>query len=254
MVAHTAQRPVRSAARRGGLRLHQLRGYLAQSRRAPTVALTVTPLVLLYGLGLLAASPRARAGADLVSGALMGQLGRQGYAVAVAGVAGALVAFAAWRLRGATLRRAALLGPVLVESLAYAALLGGAVLVVLDEGQLLGPGAGVHRWLDRVVLAAGAGLHEELLFRLLAVPGIAAVARGALAMPRALAWAVAIVVAAALFAAAHHVLGGEPFDRYAFTFRMVAGVLLGALWYARGFAVAAWTHATYDLLIFSGLG
>jgi len=218
------------------------------------VALTVTPLVLLYGLGLLVASPRARAGADLISGALLAHLGRQGYALTVGGVALALVAFATWRLRGATLRRAALLGPVLLESVAYAAFLGGAVLTVLDEAQLLGPGGPAGGWLDRAVLAAGAGLHEELLFRLLAVPGVAAVARGALAMPRALAWAVGIVAAAALFAAAHHALGGEPFDRYAFTFRLVAGVLLGILWYLRGFAVAAWTHAAYDLLVFSGLG
>ena len=35
----------------------------------------------------------------------------------------------------------------------------------------------------------------------------------------------------------------------AFTFRAVAGLLLSGLYVARGFGIAAWTHALYDVAL-----
>ena len=37
-----------------------------------------------------------------------------------------------------------------------------------------------------------------------------------------------------------------------FTFRFVAGVILAGLFAVRGFAVAAWTHALYDVFLLLG--
>ena len=34
-----------------------------------------------------------------------------------------------------------------------------------------------------------------------------------------------------------------------FTFRLVAGLLLNALYLLRGFGITAWTHALYDVLL-----
>ena len=45
----------------------------------------------------------------------------------------------------------------------------------------------------------------------------------------------------------HHHLAGEAFEIYAFTYRTFAGLFFAGVFIARGFAVAAWTHAIYDL-------
>ena len=50
-----------------------------------------------------------------------------------------------------------------------------------------------------------------------------------------------------LFSAAHHIV--EPFSLTAFVFRTVAGAMFAILFLFRGFAVAAWTHALYDLWV-----
>lgn len=102
--------------------------------------------------------------------------------------------------------------------------------------------------LQNLALSLGAGLFEELVFRVLLLALLMAIMRVVLA-----GWlcvAVSIVTAAILFSLAHHVGPlGEPFDAAAFLFRFVAGLLFTILYYARGFAVTAYAHALYDIRI-----
>jgi hypothetical protein len=42
---------------------------------------------------------------------------------------------------------------------------------------------------------------------------------------------------------------GDPFTAQAFTFRLVAGLFFSALFVLRGFGIAAWTHALYDVSV-----
>ena len=69
-----------------------------------------------------------------------------------------------------------------------------------------------------------------------------------LAMPMAMAIVVAIVGSSVLFALAHH-LSGEPIEGYAIVYRTLAGCIFATLLITRGFAVAAWTHASYDFYV-----
>jgi hypothetical protein len=52
------------------------------------------------------------------------------------------------------------------------------------------------------------------------------------------------------FSAVHH-LGpyGDKLLLGVFTFRVLAGLLFGLLFWFRGFAVAVYTHALYDVLV-----
>jgi hypothetical protein len=62
--------------------------------------------------------------------------------------------------------------------------------------------------------------------------------------------AFAILLGALLFSAFHYVGPfGDPLELGSFTFRMVAGLLLNGLYLARGFGIAAWTHALYDVFL-----
>ncbi len=224
--------------------------YHAASRSGATAALCSLPLFLAYGLGQLMASEDALNGVDLVSGGLRALFGEQGYAWAIAGVAALTVVVAALRLRATLPRHALLTLPVALEATVYGLLMGSVILVLMEEAKLLGPLLVPSEWVDRVVISAGAGFHEELVFRLAMVPLLLVAARRLLGMPPTLAALVAVAASSALFAGAHH-LAGEPFEAFAFTYRTLAGGVFAALFLARGFAVAAWTHAAYDFYVLS---
>lgn len=101
----------------------------------------------------------------------------------------------------------------------------------------------------RLVTLVGAGVYEELLFRMGLFGGLAWAACG-LGLPARSATTSAAVASALAFAAAHHVgRSGEPFDRHVFVFRTLAGVYFAAVFRTRGFGVAAGAHTGYDLLV-----
>lgn len=115
-------------------------------------------------------------------------------------------------------------------------------------GYSLAPGAlGAF---DKLVLSAGAGFHEELIFRVLFF-GALVVGIRRTGMSKTGSVLVAAAFSALLFSASHH-LGpyGDPFTLDAFTFRAMGGFVLALLYWWRGFAVVVYTHMFYDLYVF----
>jgi membrane protease YdiL (CAAX protease family) len=107
----------------------------------------------------------------------------------------------------------------------------------------------VEQTVSRVVTFVGAGIYEEILFRLVLFSGLALLLQLAL-VPKAGAVPIAAIVSALLFSAAHHVGPyGEKMNSYVFLFRTMAGVYFALLFQFRGFAVAAGAHACYDVLV-----
>lgn len=101
----------------------------------------------------------------------------------------------------------------------------------------------------RLVTYLGAGIYEEVLFRLLLFGGLVVTLRRVDLSPAA-TLVLATVTAALVFAAAHH-LGpyGDPFNGRVFLFRVVAGLYFTFLFLYRGFGVAVGAHACYDVLV-----
>jgi len=104
----------------------------------------------------------------------------------------------------------------------------------------------------RIVGYMGAGVYEEMLFRLLLLPPVAACA-WRLGAQRGMRIAAAVLLTSLVFSAAHY-LGphGETFDSFSFAFRFLAGVFFAVLFVYRGFGVAAGTHALYDVFVSVG--
>jgi membrane protease YdiL (CAAX protease family) len=95
----------------------------------------------------------------------------------------------------------------------------------------------------------GAGLWEEIVFRLLLLGGIAFVLARTTSLGPPGTLSIAIVASALAFAAYHHMGNlGEPFEVSRFAFRAVAGTILGILFAFRGLAVVVYMHVFYDLL------
>src|SRR5437667_12822760 len=103
--------------------------------------------------------------------------------------------------------------------------------------------------LGRVVTFVGAGIYEEVLFRLLFFFALGRLLRFFF-FPALLAALVTMVASAVLFSASH-LIGpyGEPFNSYVFLFRSLAGLYFALLYQLRGFGVAVGAHACYDVLV-----
>ena len=196
----------------------------------------VFPLLLAYEIGVLFAG-RVN-GADVVTRALYAIVGSRGAYLLVHAIAA--VAFLLWirRARRWDTLRLEIALPVVLEAAIYALTLGGAITLILER--VLGMGAA-----GDLIGALGAGVHEELVFRLGLLAGIVSVLR-----QRRGAFPIALVVSSLLFAAAHHAgVHGEPFTWHAFAFRALAGAAFGAIFWYRSFAHAVYAHVLYDLVV-----
>jgi membrane protease YdiL (CAAX protease family) len=98
----------------------------------------------------------------------------------------------------------------------------------------------------QLVLGIGAGIYEELVFRLIAFTALSFLLRDLLHLPK-IASAVGMVVISALLFSGYHYLGGERFALPSFAFRTVAGLYLGGMFLTRGFGITVGAHACYDI-------
>ncbi len=201
----------------------------------------IFPLLLAYEIGVLFAG-RVN-GADLVTRAIYSVAGsRTAYLVIYAAIAVGFLLWIRHTRRWGTLRLE-LAGPVILEAALYALTLGAVVSLIIDR--LLGLGVGLT--IPSVISALGAGVHEELVFRLGLIAGLVALARP---LGHRAGVVIAVVLSSLAFAAAHH-LGahGEPWTVHAFAFRAVAGAAFAAIFWFRSLAHAVYAHVLYDLLV-----
>ena len=104
----------------------------------------------------------------------------------------------------------------------------------------------------RVMLSLGAGLYEELRFRVLLVGSLAWRGRRIFGWQPGPAGVAAAVMGALIFSSFHYVGAfGDRFTLASFVFRAIAGLFFSALYLVRGFGIAAWAHALYDLAVLS---
>jgi hypothetical protein len=211
-----------------------------------TSLVLVVPLLLAYEVGVLFST--SINGADLITRSIYAACDHR-RAVYLTVHAAAAIGFLLWlrRSRRATALELDVVGPVVLEAMIYALTLGAAISLLVHQVLGLGPQLGSRGSL--VVAALGAGVHEELVFRLGLFLGGAALLRRLGATPR-LAWALALVASSLAFAAAHHVgAAGDPVRADLFAFRTLAGAAFALIAWYRSFAHAVYAHVLYDLYV-----
>ena len=227
------------------------------------------PLLLLYELFAFTLSHDAilgvRNGADVllksVFIALGGRDGLVAFGLVVLGT-GAILVIRDVR-RGGTIEPG-IFPLMLVESALYALLFGivvgtltGMILggLVTAPGMRLvaGQGQAVLSLPTKLMISLGAGIYEELLFRVLLVGTLAWTGRSLLGWRPGAAGVMATLVGALVFSAFHYIGPyGDPLDLPSFTFRTLAGLVFSAMYLLRGFGITAWTHALYDVFLTLG--
>lgn len=101
----------------------------------------------------------------------------------------------------------------------------------------------------QLVTFVGAGIYEEVLFRL-GLFSLSVLLLKLVLFPGPIAVPLAAVFSSVVFAAAHHVGPyGEPIHSPVFLFRAIAGLYFTAIYVARGFGIAVGAHAGYDILV-----
>src|SRR5690349_12121228 len=235
-----------------------------QTSRAPRYSLLFAlPLLIIYQV-LAALAPVGPGGMSVRNGAdvilqsvfvwLAGAWGPRLFMLCLIGVGAWLIARDVRRNRGVN---PAVLGAMLLESVCLAMVFG--LVVGSLTAALLGTPAppmmvaGLEhppsRW-TMLLLAIGAGIYEELLFRVVLVGLIAWGAAKLLGWRPAVAGTAATILGALIFSAFHYIGPfGDRFDVYSFVFRTIAGLFFSGLYLTRGFGITAWTHALYDVFL-----
>lgn len=118
-----------------------------------------------------------------------------------------------------------------------------------------GGGGKWQELLANVVTGIGAGIYEELIFRLILIIALMVLFQDILRFGHRISIILSVLISAALFSAYHHIvyLEGQfvqssPFNWLEFGFRTIAGIYFAVLFAIRGFGIVAGAHAFYDII------
>ncbi len=230
------------------------RGYLQQSQLPLAALIFLLPFVVLYELGTrhFAFDPSQNVEQRIRAFIWMHQFfdlfGATGKYMPPLAVVGILLAVHIarndpWKVKPATLFGMALEGaswgvPLVAIGTLSARYLSHYFPLMTGQGD----------WRTMVVLSLGAGIYEELVFRLVGLTILYILLIDVLRMPKKWGY-LAIVLITSLLFAQYHYWGGEPFSWQSFAFRTVAGAYFAILFLTRGFGVTAFSHSAYDIFI-----
>jgi hypothetical protein len=229
--------------------LSYVKKYLKETRR-PIYAVALTlPFFLVYHVGTIALRTTYINGADALIIRLLGALSVHSI------FASALVlvtCFIAWQIktRASWKISPGKLSLLFLESLFYSLLLLYGFGWLLSNSNLSAASGTRDGKLARLVLYCGAGIYEELIFRWLLLSLLLLLFTRGLGANRTTAVICAGSIGALIFTLFHYIgAGSDYFAMGGFMQRFLGGLYFSLLFLARGFGVAAASHALYDVIL-----
>ena len=210
------------------------------------------PLFLLYEVGIFLISSRdidqLRNGADVLMRQVLESFGIYGmYGFGGTFLIGFLIAFIRQKknLRTSEIESRFLL-IMFFESIVWATLL---VIMMIKIPTFLSLSNEDHL-IQQVVLAIGAGIYEEFVFRVLLISGLA------ILFGLIFNWGefgktfLSVIISSAIFSIFHFFGSyGDVFSFSLFFARFFAGIFLAMIYIFRGFGITAYAHSIYDLFV-----
>jgi hypothetical protein len=242
MTRATAARPAPSASAKSRWNTAALWDYFNRSERPLTSLIFIAPLLLIYEIGTRYFSGGVLAVAWVHD--FLGFFGATGRYLPAMAVVLILLFWHVARRDSWDVNPLHLAGMV-VESVILALPLLMLCLVAATYLPMVGATESMPGLLTRSI---GAGVYEELVFRLGAFSLLSFVLVDLLGVRKSRA-TIATVVIASLAFSLYHYLGSEPFRLRTFAFRTAAGIYFGIVFAFRGFGVSAGTHASYDVIV-----
>lgn len=235
--------------------------YLERSRRPLPALMFLLPLIILYELGVAFLSNHDIVARGYILEFLQG-LGIGALAFYLPGLAVLVILFGMhlyqrdpWRVEPGTYTAMWVESVVLaMPILAISMLTNFALAQAVDVEQAVEVERAIEQvmpsttWWEGLILSLGAGIYEELIFRMLGIAAIYALLVKALALPKYVGEIVAVLGTAVLFAV-YHFSDHNPFEWRKFMFYTLAGIYLATIYFYRGFGIAVGSHAAYDVLV-----
>ena len=102
-----------------------------------------------------------------------------------------------------------------------------------------------------VAMCIGAGVYEELVFRIIFLQAIIILNKFVFRFSKTISIIVAVTASSFIFSWFHYIGAmGDQLELISFLFRFLAGAILGTIFILRGYGIAVYAHAIYDLLLF----
>ena len=163
------------------------------------------------------------------------------------GIAFAMIPLAMARSSGVKLKAKYFL-LMFVEAFAYSLLLGLMLQSILKLSGLAAGNVG-NGALQNFALSLGAGLFEEIIFRVVLL-NLLFMLLNTFFKNKVIPAVISVLTASFLFSLSHYVGSmADSLELYSFMFRWIAGMLFTVLYFMRGFAITAYTHALYDIWV-----
>ncbi|MFH1747333.1 MAG: CPBP family intramembrane glutamic endopeptidase [Planctomycetota bacterium] len=226
------------------------RQYYQDAQRPLYCLLFLFPLVATYEFGAMILRPVAWPERQLLAHSLiqklLGWFGATGFWLPA--VALLLTLFIwhilsrhAWRIHGWVLPL------MVVESVLLTAPLFVLGEVMTQVTSTSAPAGGDIR--QQLILVLGAGIYEELVFRLYLIAGLAWLLESVLRVSRKTAMLLVVALSAMIFAGCHFTpVGSELFSWQRFMLLVLAGSYLAVVFIQRGLGVAAGCHAAFNII------
>lgn len=235
--------------------------YLAATRHPWCCLLFLLPLIVLYEGGVFWLSGTEgevmRNGADVWLRRALESYGVRAVLAAPGLILGLLLFWSFWRWDSRPERPIGTVIGMAIESILLGAILQS---ISLNFPEIL-RNSGLHPEvmsiefnlsqdrIAKIITFVGAGIYEEVLFRLILFGMLGFVLRIAF-VPALFALPLAAIISSLLFAAAHQIpFDPEKFDRYLFMLHATHGLIFTLIYWLRGFGIAVGTHAAYDIIV-----
>ena len=223
------------------------------SRPLPSL-IVLSPLLAFYAFGLIWARPDLAVRADILVRQAIAPLGLTGVLAPTWLVIGVLLAWHLvrrdpWRVSGKVLGLMAAETALLTVPLFAILAASSVILHGYFSLELAAPRPPATAWLAVAMTSIGAGIYEELLFRLVLVGGPLWIARQIFRWESSGFTVAVVLVAAAIFSGAHTLDNPRWFVWDLFLFRTTAGAYLGYVFARRGFGIAVGAHIVFDLIV-----
>ncbi len=241
-------------------RTNELQSYFQATRTATWGFLMALPLLILYEVGIVWVNSNRseiiRISSESVLKSLFSTFGLT-HELLVLGVTLIVgIAIVVWERKKKVAFSLRYPGLILLESSVYAVLLAffvsGLTALMLSPLMIVQDGEGLGLAMN-LVLSLGAGIYEELLFRVILVGGLFWILKKIFIGQTKLMYIVAAVIGALSFSFVHHIGAmGDPWAIDVFLYRTIFGLVFNVVFLIRGFAIVAWTHAIYDVMVVTG--
>ncbi len=110
----------------------------------------------------------------------------------------------------------------------------------------------------KIITSIGAGIYEELVFRLILIGLLLVIMEDILKIKRTVAIILAVMVSSVLFSLHHYWcyqngqwVNLEPLTIASFIYRTGAGIYFAGIFHYRGYGIAAGVHIAYDIIYFT---